>query len=344
MTSAAGGEPWELARGDERAVLAVTRQPAVPSLSRLLRDLQVELLDAAPMHLRSVIDAQLGRMGALLNAVRLTLWRVEPEGDEVAAEFEWFRSPLPPLRNARFSLEQFPLATDALLRNGPTVVLDERAAEFFDAREVLAIPLTGRGRLLRLLTVGWNDRSTPAPLALDQAAIDSLYTLTAIVHASAEASVLAERASYDEVTGLANRRLVLFMLNHLLSRLGRSNRGGVGVIFCELAEQTVAEDVVVRVARAFQQLTRATDIVGRFDERMLAVLCDDLRDPDEAVEVAKRLSAACSSIDGADGLAACFGVGFSNESVATGVLLRRADLASYQARGDGQGAIRVVSS
>jgi PleD family two-component response regulator len=121
------------------------------------------------------------------------------------------------------------------------------------------------------------------------------------------------------------------------------------VIFCEVADRRtsgggrpVAEELMVAVAKAFQLQTRATDVVGRFDDHVLAVLCDDLRDPGEAVEVARRLGQVCRHYGG-DDVAACLGVGFSDESVAPGVLLRRADLATYQARTDGAGAIGVVS-
>ena len=286
----------------------------------------------------------------MLSANRVTVWRVEAEAGTVVAEFEWCRSPLEPFRNATFSLTEFPLSIDQLLDAGHTVVLDETSASFFGATTVLAVPVAVAGRLQRMLTVGWSEQIGRAGIEaprtiIDQTLIDSLYSLTAIVQGSATAALMAERATYDEVTGLANRRLLLFMLDHLLSRLGRSNRGGVAVVFCEISPDTVAADeLVVRVARAFQQVTRATDVVGRFDERVLAVLCDDLRDPGEALEVARRLAQVCRRLDEASVLDACFGIGYSNESVATGVLLRRADLATYQARSDGTGAIRVVSS
>lgn len=332
----------------EHTAVGGARSAGVPTLPRLLREFQVELLDTAPVHVRAVVDAQLARVGTMLDATRSTMWRVEVDGEAVTAEFEWFRSPLGPLRNQRYELDRFPLPMATLLGGGPTVVLDDSSSQFFGTAEVLVVPVTGRGRLLRFLTIGWSEvdqQAEPAPLRLDPAVLDTLYSLTSVVHAATETAALSERASYDEVSGLANRRLLLFMLNHLLSRLGRSGRGGVGVVFCEIAPEAVPDEVVVRVAKAFQQLTRATDVVGRFDDKMLAVLCDDLRDPGEAVEVARRLSHACRQLGPEAGvLAPCFGVGFSEESVATGVLLRRADLATYQARIDGIGAIRVVSS
>jgi GGDEF domain-containing protein len=321
------------------------------AIARLLREFQVELLDTAPMHLRAVVEARLGRIGSLFNAVRLTLWRVEADGDAVAAEFEWCRPAYEPLRNTRVELSQFPLGRDVLLGDGPAVVLDEHTGPLFGGAEVLVVPLTIRGRLQRFLTVAWaGGQPDTEALAIDQAVLDGLFSVTAVIHGAADTSRLAELASYDERSGLANRRLLLFMLNHLLSRLGRRGGGGVGVIFCEVADRRagvaarpVPDELMARVAKAFQLQTRATDVVGQFDEGVLAVLCDDLRDPAEAIEVARRLSQVCRHYGG-DDVAPCLGVGFSDESVAPGVLLRRADLATYQARTDGTGAIRVVSA
>ncbi len=325
----------------EQTALVGARSALGPSLARMLREFQVELLEAAPMHLRAVVDAQLGRVGAMLDACRLVIWRADADRGAVTAEFEWYRASLDSLRNTTIELDQFPLPSGTLASGGPTVVLDDSSTAFFGAHEVLVVPLAARGRLLRFLTVAWADPRRPAPLSVEHGLLDGLYSLTAVVHGAAETNQLAERASYDEQTGLANRRLLLFMLNHLLSRLGRRAGGGVGVIFCELAELAVAEDVLVRLAKAFQQATRATDVVGRFDDRVLAVLCDDLRDPNEAIEVARRLVTICREVS--PELSACIGVGYSDEAVAPGVLLRRADLATYQARLEGAGTIRTVS-
>ncbi|MCC6438107.1 MAG: diguanylate cyclase [Acidimicrobiales bacterium] len=333
---------------EQTALLGARPGVGASSLARLLREFQVELLEAPSMHLRAVVDAQLGRVGALLGASRLTLWQVEAEGDAATAEFEWFRSPCEPFRNMRLELDRFPLPAAALTGGAPAVVLDEAATRFFGVTEVLVVPLASRGRLLRFLTVGWVERphAEHAAIGIDPGVLDALYSLTAVVHGTAETAVLAERASYDELTGLANRRLLLFMLNHLLSRLGRRRGGGVAVIFCEVDEQSVPEDAIVRLARSFHHETRATDVVGRFDERVLAVLCDDLRDPAEAVEVARRLARVCrdeAEQAGLPGRVACFGIGYSDESVAPGMLLRRADLATYQARADELERIKVVA-
>ncbi|MGD9752302.1 MAG: diguanylate cyclase [Acidimicrobiia bacterium] len=336
---------------EQTALIGARPAGGAATLTRLLREFQVELLDASSMHLRAVVDAQLGRVGALLDASRLTLWQIDPEGDAATAEFEWYRPGLLAMRNSRHELSGFPVPPDTLAA-GPTVVLDESAAAFFDANEVLVVPLAVRARLLRFLTVGWAEPRHAASVGIEPAVIDALFSMTAVIHGAAETAALSERASYDELTGLANRRLLLFMLNHLLSRLGRRRGGGVAVIFCEVDDQAVPEELVVRLARAFHEETRATDMVGRFDDRVLAVLCDDLRDPAEAIEVARRLARVCRDASAEAGLAeaglaervACFGIGYSDEAVTTGVLLRRADLATYQARAEGRGGIRVVAT
>jgi hypothetical protein len=348
------------------------------TLLRLLEELHTDLLSTTGPHLRPVVEAYLGRLASMVGASRAIVWRVgdQPQGN--VAEFEWNRPGTPPLERHLVD-HAFPLSSGQLAGTNARIELGE-VAEWFGAQVVLAVPVTVEGRVVRLVTLGWaSARPDPADLvvsgdagrpadaavAADAGVQRALSCFAMAVHSAAELGSVSDRASYDDVAGLANRRLMLFMLGHLLARLGRNRSGGVAVMLCPVAIETpggagaaagggssrradpsAQAAAAGRLARALQRVTRSTDLVASFDGRTLAVLCDDLADDREALRVAARLQAVATDVlVGRRGTGqAVIGVGFSAEPIDAGVLLRRADQAIFVARNNPDQPIELCSS
>lgn len=325
-----------------------------PTLLRLLDELQTDLLSTSGPHLRAVVEAHLGRLAASVGASAAVIWRLgsaswDETSQSTAAEFEWpGAGDLTPPRHLLGAA--FPLSEAVLAETGARVERGE-VARWFGARVALVVPVTVQGHVARVITLSWPDAVPHEGLSgidVDGTVTDvglhrALSCFAATVHSAVELGAVIDRASYDDVAGLANRRLMLFMLGHLLARLGRNRGGGVAVILCpvvvEVGGQEGTKDpepaLMTRVARTLQRVTRATDLVASFDRRTLAVLCDDLPDDREALMVAERLHSALNEVlVGRRKVTAraVFGVGYTSEPVDAGVLLRRADQAAFGAR------------
>src|SRR3954469_22417114 len=114
---------------------------------------------------------------------------------------------------------------------------------------------------------------------------------------------LVHQALHDALTGLPNRALFLDRLGLALSRLDRRT-GLAAVFFLDLDYFKVVNDslghlagdqVLVAVAHRLHESLRDGDTAARLGGDEFAVLCDDLVDEGEAVQIAERLGAAIGS-------------------------------------------------
>ena len=108
---------------------------------------------------------------------------------------------------------------------------------------------------------------------------------------------LEHRALFDSLTGLANRALLLDRLGQVLIHAERSGRA-TAVLFCDLDHFKrvndslghAAGDVLLRqVGARMSAAVRQGDTVARLGGDEFVVVLDEVRDGDEAVEVAERL-------------------------------------------------------
>jgi len=109
---------------------------------------------------------------------------------------------------------------------------------------------------------------------------------------------LRHQASHDELTGLANRALLLDRITHAIKRTSESN-SSLSLLVVDLdhfnqindAFGTEAGDVVLRnVAEALGDVVRPTDIVARIGSDEFAVLLADVQEPEAATaEAAARI-------------------------------------------------------
>jgi diguanylate cyclase (GGDEF)-like protein len=159
---------------------------------------------------------------------------------------------------------------------------------------------------------------------------------------------LARLASYDELTGLANRRVV----HTELDRLALAKEDCVALIFIDLDRFKAVNDglghdagdaFLVGVASRLSSLARPGDIVARFGGDEFIVLCHHCP-PAAAAKLAERIVKGLEKPFDVGGRAisgtASVGWAIAKSSGDAAELIRRADLAMYYAkrRGGNQAA------
>ncbi len=161
---------------------------------------------------------------------------------------------------------------------------------------------------------------------------------------------LVHQALHDALTGLPNRALFLDRLGLAISRLERRS-GLAAVFFLDLDYFKVVNDslghsagdqVLVTVADRLARCLRDGDTAARLGGDEFAVLCDDLVDEGEALQIAERLGSALAAEPVAVAgrelvVTASIGVAIANHATQRPEsLLRDADAAMYRAKERGR--------
>ena len=176
----------------------------------------------------------------------------------------------------------------------------------------------------------------------------------AFILAASAANVISWRATEhllrDPLTGLAGRAI---MLDRLRLGLRRAERKALhaGVIFLDLDRFKVLNDslghaagdrVLITASERLREAVRANDTAVRFGGDEFVIVCEDLRDSDEAVGVAERLIAALREPYVVDGheivltVSAGIAVGGCDDDRTAEDLIRDADAAMYRAKENGK--------
>jgi len=161
---------------------------------------------------------------------------------------------------------------------------------------------------------------------------------------------LVQLALHDDLTGLANRTLLLDRLSGALDRRQRTGRG-LSLLFLDLDDfknvndslgHPVGDALLSTVAARLTDSVRASDTVARLGGDEFAVLCDGIDDADDISCFADRILAAVSAPVQLDdrrivpsasiGVVTVQAVG----EVRPDEVLRDADLAMYQAKRGGK--------
>jgi diguanylate cyclase (GGDEF)-like protein/PAS domain S-box-containing protein len=158
---------------------------------------------------------------------------------------------------------------------------------------------------------------------------------------------LGRLALHDTLTGLPNRALAQDRLEHALERLAQNEGDSlVAVLFVDLDRFKLVNDglghetgdeLLVAVSRRLSATVRRQDTIARIGGDEFVVLCEDLRDEQQAVELAERaaqaftepftLSRAEVTVSASIGIAVT-----SRSSDRASNLLQDADAAMYRAK------------
>jgi diguanylate cyclase (GGDEF)-like protein len=176
----------------------------------------------------------------------------------------------------------------------------------------------------------------------------------AFILAASAANIVSWRATEqllrDPLTGLAGRAIMLDRLRLGLRRAHR-RRLHAGVIFLDLDRFKVLNDslghaagdrVLITAGARLRDAVRANDTAVRFGGDEFVIVCEDLRDVEEAVNVAERLSAALREPYVLDGheivltVSAGIAVGGRGDDRTAEDLIRDADAAMYRAKENGK--------
>jgi diguanylate cyclase len=167
---------------------------------------------------------------------------------------------------------------------------------------------------------------------------------------------LEQLASFDTLTGLPNRRLLLDRLEQAVLRAQRSNQG-LAVMFIDLdgfkiVNDTLghdAGDLVLReVALRLAKCIRLSDSVARLGGDEFAVVLEKAQIPEDAAHVGERIVANLALPFVIDGqlitIAASIGIAiYPNDGTDGATLLKHADAAMYGAKQAGRNRFKFFS-
>lgn len=161
---------------------------------------------------------------------------------------------------------------------------------------------------------------------------------------------LARLASYDVLTGLANRTMFQSELRQAIAQVGRSGKSGALLLldldnFKHVNDSLghPAGDVMLkRVGQRLVSRARETDFVARLGGDEFAIVANNLADADGAAVIAQTVEEALSQaidLEGAEVFTtASVGITmFPDDSADPDVLLKNADMALYQAKNTDRG-------
>jgi diguanylate cyclase (GGDEF)-like protein len=170
---------------------------------------------------------------------------------------------------------------------------------------------------------------------------------------------LAIQATRDSLTKLPNRAVAIDRLDHALARCRRSG-SLMAAIFIDLDRfkmindslgHDAGDEVLRTVATRLRATTRDADTVARLAGDEFVLISEDLTDTEEAVKVAERIVETLSqpivltSTEGCRDVTIGASVGIAlttgDHELASGDLLRDADVAMYRAKQRGRGRVEI---
>jgi diguanylate cyclase (GGDEF)-like protein/PAS domain S-box-containing protein len=171
-----------------------------------------------------------------------------------------------------------------------------------------------------------------------------------------ELAELKLAASRDALTGLANRGELEVQMSKLVIDYARDQNRPFSVIFADADHfknindthgHSVGDQVLIDLSRLLEQETYSGELVGRYGGEEFVILCPDTK-LDEAIRRAERIrhSIELSQVGGVANLrvTASFGASQVEPGDTIEKVLRRADLALYQAKHTGRNRTCFLTS
>ena len=262
-----------------------------------------------------------------------------------------------------YPLADFP-ATRRVLMTGEPCFVDVRSPES-DPDEIAYLRSVGQASMVILPLVVRGESIGILELTSTQSNVFTVRSVQLAQLLAREAAFSLENARlYDEIhdqafrdalTGLANRRLFLDRLSHVLDRLRGRSTARVAVVFLDVDNfkhlndrlgHPAGDEILQVIGERLRVAIRPGDTAARLGGDEFAILLEEIPDEQEAVAVAERLIASLGApitlADGSPRIGASIGVALSGTSGDTADdLLRNADIAMYAAKAAGRGRIEL---
>jgi diguanylate cyclase (GGDEF)-like protein len=262
-----------------------------------------------------------------------------------------------------YDLAEFPATRRVLMTGEPCFVdiadpaSDPQELAYLGSvaqRSMVILPLVVRGESIGILELTsresavFSDRSVALAQLLAREAAVSLENARLY-------DEIHEQAFRDSLTGLANRRLFLDRISHVLDRLRGRSAHRVAVLFMDVDNfkllndrfgHTVGDDVLRAIGERLRLAIRPGDTAARLGGDEFAVLLEDVDGSGEALLVAERLLTSLAApvplASAAPQMGVSIGVALSGVAGdSADDLLRNADIAMYAAKAAGRGRIEL---
>lgn len=261
-------------------------------------------------------------------------------------------------------------AADMIDLPPPGLAIDTRAGDgAFDAPDYLLRPCREAMRTGLTIRVhdarfpGKNGNTIPVAFIVSALSDDSagrapsgaVIAFRDITERKAFEDELRHHASYDSLTGLANRRLLVGRLEQALKR-SALDRKTHALVFLDVDRfksvndslgHVTGDEFLVAIASRMKAAVRAHDVLARIGGDEFVVFLEDVAGLDVAVSAAKRICAAMAEPivlpDGYELVAGVsVGIALTEPGKTADDVLRDADVAMYDAKAKGGGGIYRV--
>ena len=162
-------------------------------------------------------------------------------------------------------------------------------------------------------------------------------------------ALLKHQANHDALTDLPNRSLILDVLNHAI-KMGQRHNSKVGLLFIDLDDFKKINDTaghqegdryLIEFANRIQSSLKSGDIIGRLGGDEFVVILEDITEISHVIKIIERILKLCKVPfyikDKQYYMSCSIGVSLSPEdSISSEELIRKADMAMYQAKGSGK--------
>lgn len=169
---------------------------------------------------------------------------------------------------------------------------------------------------------------------------------------------LVRKTSYDSLTGLANRSVLVERLKKILPKFARDRDYLCAVLFIDLDRFKVLNDslghqmgdrAIVETARRLEKIVRTTDAIARIGGDEFVILLEPIDDVNDAIRIAERIAERLKLPLILDGqkvfTSASIGIALSSPHYdRADELLRDADIAMYRAKAKGRCCYEVFDS
>jgi diguanylate cyclase (GGDEF)-like protein len=170
---------------------------------------------------------------------------------------------------------------------------------------------------------------------------------------------LEHRALHDELTGLANRSLLIERIKHAILRLARAKKGtSHALLYLDFDRfksindslgHEVGDHFLIKICELIKNTVRNTDTFARLGGDEFAIFMENITHRNQVNEALKRIQIVLSKPINVDGhllqASTSIGVAFSdNINDKAFILLQHADAAMYEAKSTGRGQIKFFNN